>query len=50
MVIEAWSAGRPVVAAAPEGPRELIRPGVDGLLAPREDPRALADAVGRGAR
>ena len=45
VVIEAWSAGRPVVAADAAGPRELIRPGVDGLLTPREDPRALADAV-----
>src|SRR5271166_2069712 len=29
VVIEAWSARRPVVAAASEGPTELIRPGVD---------------------
>ncbi len=46
VVIEAWSAGRPVVAADADGPRELIRPGADGLLVAREDPRALADAIG----
>ena len=45
VVIEAWSAARPVIAAAAEGPRELIRSGTDGLLTPKEDPRALADAV-----
>jgi glycosyltransferase involved in cell wall biosynthesis len=45
VVIEAWSAGRPVVAAAAEGPCELIRTGIDGLLVEKEDPRALADAV-----
>ena len=38
VVIEAWSARRPVVAAAAEGPRELISSGRDGLLVPPEDP------------
>lgn len=46
VVIEAWSAGTPVVAAAADGPRELIRDGEDGLLAPVDDPRGLADAIG----
>ncbi len=46
VVIEAFSAGRPLVAADADGPRELVRPGEDGLLVPREDPRALADALG----
>lgn len=45
VVIEAWSAGRPVVAAASAGPRELIRPVVDGLLVPVEDPSALGEAI-----
>ncbi len=45
VVIEAWSAGRPVVAANADGPMELIRPGQDGLLVPREDASALADAL-----
>ncbi len=47
MVIEAWSAGCPVVACDADGPRELIRDGQDGLLVPREDPDALADAIRR---
>jgi glycosyltransferase involved in cell wall biosynthesis len=46
VVIEAWSARRPVVAAAADGPRELITPGRDGLLAPQEDAGALAAAIG----
>lgn len=46
VIIEAFSAGRAVVAADADGPRELIAPGRDGLLVPREDPRALADALG----
>ena len=47
MVIEAWGAGRPVVACDADGPRELIRDGRDGLLVPRDDPAALAQAIGR---
>ena len=46
VVIEAWSARRPVVAAAAAGPRELITPGRDGLMVPPEDPAALAAAIG----
>src|SRR5262249_34769384 len=46
VVLEAWSAGRPVVATTTDGPRELIRPDADGLLVPPEDPGALAGAVG----
>ncbi len=45
VVIEAWAQCLPVVACDAEGPRALIRPGVDGLLAPREDPDALADLI-----
>ena len=45
VVVEGWSAGRPVVAADAAGPRELIRPGEDGLLVPREDAEALAMAL-----
>lgn len=45
VVIEAWSAGRPVVAAASAGPSELITPGLDGLLVPPDDPDALRDAI-----
>lgn len=42
VVIEAFSAGRPVVAADIQGPHELIAGTRDGLLAPVEDDKALA--------
>jgi len=45
VVIEAWSAGRPVVAGSAAGPRELITDGVNGLLTPIDDPQALAYAI-----
>ncbi len=45
VVIEAFSAGRPVVAADAAGPLELIVRDRDGLLVPREDPSALAAAI-----
>ena len=45
VVLEAWSAARPVVAAAAQGPIELIRAGETGLLVPKEDPAALAAAI-----
>lgn len=45
VVLEAWSAARPVVAAASVGPSELIEHGVTGLLVPVDDARALADAI-----
>ncbi len=35
-----------MVAAAAAGPRELIRPGEDGLLVPVEDAEALATSLG----
>jgi glycosyltransferase involved in cell wall biosynthesis len=47
MVIEAWSARRPVVAVAADGPAELVRDGEDGLVVPQEDPAALAGAIAR---
>jgi glycosyltransferase involved in cell wall biosynthesis len=43
VVIEAWAAGTPVVAASSAGPAALIRDGGNGLLVPVED----ADALGR---
>lgn len=45
VVIEGWSARRPVVAAASSGPSELIAHGETGLLVPIDDPDALASAV-----
>ena len=47
MLLEAFSATVPVVAVAAEGPREIIRDGVDGLLTPMEDAAALAQAMRR---
>jgi glycosyltransferase involved in cell wall biosynthesis len=47
VVIEAWAAGIPVVAAASAGPRELIEDGRSGLLVPVEDDAALATAMTR---
>ena len=46
VVVEAFAAARPVVAAAADGPRELIRPGEDGLLVPVDDVAALATSLG----
>ncbi len=46
VVLEAFSAARPVVAADAAGPVELIEHGVTGLLVPREHPRRLSDALG----
>jgi glycosyltransferase involved in cell wall biosynthesis len=45
MVIEAFSAARPVIAAAADGPRELIGPD-SGVLVPVDDAGALATAAG----
>ncbi len=46
-VAEAMCAGLPVVAVADAGPRELIRDGRDGLLAPPGDVARMADALCR---
>ncbi|MDQ1080475.1 glycosyltransferase [Pseudoroseomonas cervicalis] len=45
IVLEAWSAARPVVAIAAQGPSELIREGETGLLVPQEAPEALGQAI-----
>jgi glycosyltransferase involved in cell wall biosynthesis len=45
VVLEAWSAAKPVIAAAAQGPTELISDGADGLLVAREDAPALAAAI-----
>ncbi len=45
VVVEAFAATRPVVAAAASGPKELIRPGEDGLLVPVDDAEALANSL-----
>lgn len=45
VVIEAMALGKPVVAGASGGPREIITEGRDGLLAPFEEPTVLANRV-----
>ncbi len=45
VVLEAWARGKPVVAAASQGPAALIRDGESGLLVPVEDSAALAVAM-----
>lgn len=47
VVIEAWAHGTPVIAAAAQGPSDLIRDGVDGVLAPVDDADGLAAAMAR---
>jgi glycosyltransferase involved in cell wall biosynthesis len=47
MVLEAFSAQTPVLATDAEGPSEVIRDGIDGVLVPRDDPAALAAAASR---
>ncbi len=47
VVIEAWAAGTPVIAASSVGPAALIRDGATGLLVPIEDADALARAMTR---
>ena len=47
VVIEGWAQSRPVVAAASQGPSQLINDGVDGLLTPVDDAPAMAVAIKR---
>lgn len=45
VVLEAWMQSKPVVAAAAQGPVELIVDGENGLLAPLEDSDVLAQKL-----
>ena len=44
-LLEAISAGLPVVATEVDGNVDIVRNGVDGLLVPPDDPSALANAL-----
>jgi glycosyltransferase involved in cell wall biosynthesis len=47
VMLEAWAAGTPLVAAASQGPAALIEDGANGLLVPVDDAAALAAALRR---
>ncbi len=47
IILEAWAARAPIVAAASEGPGALIAEGESGLLVPVDDAAALAAAIAR---
>lgn len=44
-LLEAMGCGIPVIASNIDGPAELIRNGVDGILVPARDPCALKNAI-----
>ncbi len=45
VVLEAWAAKRPVIAAAAAGPRQLIRDGTNGVLVKVDDAPAISAAA-----
>lgn len=45
VMLEAWAAGVPLVAAAAAGPAAFVKNGANGLLVPVSDARALATAI-----
>jgi glycosyltransferase involved in cell wall biosynthesis len=46
-LLEAAACGRPLVATDVPGNRDFVRDGVEGYLAPPDDPAGLADALAR---
>ena len=47
VMIEAWAFGKPLIAAAAQGPKGLVQNGENGLLVPIDDAPALATAIHR---
>ena len=47
VAVEAMLAQRPVIASDIQGPAEIVRDGVTGILVPPDDPHALANAIAR---
>jgi glycosyltransferase involved in cell wall biosynthesis len=47
VILEAWASRKPLVACAAQGPAAHISDGVNGLLAPVDDPAALGAAIRR---
>lgn len=47
VLLEAMAYGKPLVASAVGGVTDVVVPGETGLLVPREDPKALAQALAR---
>ncbi len=45
VILEAWSYGRPVIAADAGGPGEVVRDGLDGLLVPYGDTVKLGECI-----
>lgn len=45
VIIESLAVGTPVVASGVGGIGEMVRDGIDGLVCPPDDPRALAEAL-----
>jgi glycosyltransferase involved in cell wall biosynthesis len=45
VLLEAWANAKPVVCYRAGGPGELVRDGIDGVLAPTDDIDQLADAL-----
>jgi len=45
ILIEAAAAGRPIVTTDAPGCRELVRPGVNGIIVPSRDTTSLASAL-----
>lgn len=45
VVLEAWAQGKPVLAAASQGPSALIEDGVNGRLVPVDDAVSMAEVI-----